>query len=415
MKEEGNNSIYIAINPERFLAGDIDVQALFGLGAFINLPNKGTEYFDNHKDGKQHCQLCPYSTHTYRYLKKHMARVHEHNVRCDQCDFQCGEKSYLDGHIRAVHSGEKLQCPACPKQFVWKTDLFQHKQALHSGLNMTCFVCKKSFQSKANLKRHLNTGKCRSKVPEDFTKEDFRKYVNNKKGTISKKSAEQYFCEYCNKSYRHEQDLKEHLVIHSDWRKFCDFCEETFDSLDLFKGHNCAHNETSQESIMADSTNNTKFIKDPLVCSYCGHETYDNKWLKIHISKEHETESLLKCEECEYKASESYILKKHVEKQHTHIEIICEFCSELFTSKKEYGKHRVTHSRVRTFKSMYKEDSNIKCDICKWASFTTYMALKRHKQTVHEGIRYSCTHCKKSYTQQSTLAAHIKLKHSSYL
>ena len=43
--------------------------------------------------------------------------------------------------------------------------------------------------------------------------------------------------------------------------------------------------------------------------------------------------------------------------------------------------------------------------------FTGPEILKRHKQTVHEGVRFQCTLCEKSFSQPNNLKLHIKKTH----
>ncbi|CAH0549710.1 unnamed protein product, partial [Brassicogethes aeneus] len=42
-------------------------------------------------------------------------------------------------------------------------------------------------------------------------------------------------------------------------------------------------------------------------------------------------------------------------------------------------------------------------------------SLKRHIKTRHEGIKYSCSHCSKSYTSKVNLNEHVRSKHGDPL
>ena len=44
-------------------------------------------------------------------------------------------------------------------------------------------------------------------------------------------------------------------------------------------------------------------------------------------------------------------------------------------------------------------------------TFAHTEGLKNHVRTIHEGIRYQCDYCEKSFTQQNNLKLHIKNTH----
>ena len=54
---------------------------------------------------------------------------------------------------------------------------------------------------------------------------------------------------------------------------------------------------------------------------------------------------------------------------------------------------------------------NHKCDLCGKA-FHVPSLLKRHIESVHEGIRHNCEFCDKSFCQLATLKVHMKTNHT---
>ena len=54
------------------------------------------------------------------------------------------------------------------------------------------------------------------------------------------------------------------------------------------------------------------------------------------------------------------------------------------------------------------------CDIC-GLLFTRSTSVARHKQSVHDKVRYQCPLCTQSFTQKSHLGMHIRNIHHDFL
>ena len=62
-----------------------------------------------------------------------------------------------------------------------------------------------------------------------------------------------------------------------------------------------------------------------------------------------------------------------------------------------------------------KNDNLYPCDQCEYIAIGNKQNLKRHKESIHEGIRYSCDLCGSAFTKPSALTRHRKLKHEGII
>ena len=95
----------------------------------------------------------------------------------------------------------------------------------------------------------------------------------------------------------------------------------------------------------------------------------------------------------------------------------CSQCTKSFTNQSNLLRH------------MKKDHDTFSCDICsqlfsKWAQLKKHNTqfchhcmkhigpqLKRHINSVHKDVRYSCDKCDKSFERQDTLQRHVKSEH----
>ena len=120
--------------------------------------------------------------------------------------------------------------------------------------------------------------------------------------------------------------------------------------------------------------------------------------------------SPLKCDYCEYKSPNRYYVLAHEIEKHKGTKQNCTECdfSNYFSSK--IRKHfKLVHLRIPRRKSARS------CDEC---DFKTEMvigwdSLKHHKESVHEGIVYTCKICPNyTTTNRETFRGHNDKRHS---
>uniref|UniRef100_A0A182WQS9 Transcription factor grauzone n=1 Tax=Anopheles minimus TaxID=112268 RepID=A0A182WQS9_9DIPT len=174
------------------------------------------------------CTVCGKSVNT-RYIKRHIAQVHESTRKCYMCDL-CGQdfsgSMALDRHIKQ-HQGidliEKMQCTYCGKQLRGKYNMQKHIQRMHlePGKVYRCAVC--GHES-----------------PNSIALEDHRKRVH---------TDAQHECEQCGKRFKRKINLTEHTAaLHTRKPLYeCAFCEATFNSKANYYNHRKMRHTTEWE------------------------------------------------------------------------------------------------------------------------------------------------------------------------
>ena len=88
------------------------------------------------------------------------------NQQCLQCDYKTTKKSYLKGHIKSVHEGQKFSCAHCGSTFTQKANLQTHIRSVHEGQKFSCTHCEYKVTWKILLQKHVKSvhGKVRSEL-----------------------------------------------------------------------------------------------------------------------------------------------------------------------------------------------------------------------------------------------------------
>ena len=109
------------------------------------------------------------------------------------------------------------------------------------------------------------------------------------------------------------------------------------------------------------------------------------------------------CSGCAYKSAKKVNLIAHINAVHDGTEFSCELeaCASKFTQKVHLQNHiRTDHEGQRRFR----------CTHCEYKA-ADQISLRRHIQSLHEGIRYQCTFCTSKFTQKSKVKSHIESVH----
>ncbi|XP_044727337.1 gastrula zinc finger protein XlCGF57.1-like [Chrysoperla carnea] len=201
-----------------------------------------------HLSPKLHCRRCDKSFQDKRELKCHNKEKHamEMYVACHICGKSITKKS-LNNHLATHEERDKRTCIVCSKTFIREDTLARHIKLIHEDKirerNFLCNICGHASRFAADLRKHLRTH-----------------------------STERPFaCKHCDKTYRSEDNLKEHIsCAHLDERKFqCRFCPQAFNHKKTLVHHERRH--TGEK---------------PHKCEVCGKRFIQKIALQIH-SKTH--------------------------------------------------------------------------------------------------------------------------------
>ena len=128
-----------------------------------------------------------------------------------------------------------------------------------------------------------------------------------------------------------------------------------------------------------------------------------DKQPKVNAGCQTDDADLLFCEECEFPAETLFELGEHVGEFHTGLRIPCNFCDDIYTSKKDLEKHEIeVHNQLSEYKCKHTqkvEDSKaqeavFKCKFC-GENYKSKKELMKHNKDKHEENLKPCWNFKK--------------------
>merc|ERR1712218_29233 len=96
-------------------------------------------------------------------LFSHKSSIHKdkhaciHTYICDQCDYQCKDKTVLKRHIQTKHEGLRYDCKQCDFKAMCTSHLSKHIKAEHQGIRYECKDCDYDAKQLGDLKYHIQS------------------------------------------------------------------------------------------------------------------------------------------------------------------------------------------------------------------------------------------------------------------
>ncbi|XP_066254732.1 zinc finger protein OZF-like isoform X42 [Euwallacea similis] len=284
---------------------------------------------------------------------------------CDYCSQYFEKYRQLAYHLRTKHkSQDDFACPTCAKTFKTRSRLSRHcEQCLGPSTKGTfqCHTCDKVLCSKQALVTH--------------TKRHSRVYDIK--------------CQFCGKGFFSNSSLRLHVNSrHTGKSRFvCDICSRSCYDKTALKNHMEKHEPGYK-------------LRSKVKCPQCEQEFLDKKYLKIHLSKKHGTDSKFICDLCGKELYSKSGLKDHMNIHQGLKPHKCELCGEGFANSTTLRLHCRRHTGERPYK----------CTMCDKA-FTQSHTLKVHVRK-HTGEKpYSCNICDRGFVSSSILRSHMKGTH----
>ncbi|XP_074084432.1 PR domain zinc finger protein 5 isoform X3 [Macrotis lagotis] len=293
--------------------------------------------------------------HVLHCVEKTSAGDSLKTFRCSVCNTSLNSESSLEQHREACRGDPQFICKAegCGKRFRSKDALKKHKENIHAGnarKRLMCTVCSKKCSSSSILQEHR-------KVHEIFE------------------------CQECNKKFITPNQLKRHMITHSEKRPYnCEVCNKSFKRIDQVAAHKIIHSEDK-----------------PYKCKLCGKGFAHRNVYKNH-KKTHSEERPFQCEECKALFRTPFSLQRHLLIHNSERTFKCDQCDATFKRKDTLNVHiQVVHDGHKKYK----------CDLCDKA-FVTPSVLKSHKKT-HTGEKEKiCPYCGQKFASNGTLRVHIR-------
>ncbi|KAK6982172.1 hypothetical protein BgiMline_017540 [Biomphalaria glabrata] len=131
----------------------------------------------------------------------------------------------------------------------------------------------------------------------------------------------------------------------------------------------------------------------------------DLKWTKPHTKRNshHAKGEMLLCEFCSEHFSFRKDLHYHMETQHKDCTLKCPLCKKKFSWKKRgkfYERHLNSHFGVKVFKH--------KCEVC-GKTFLENSKLRAHMSLHNNDLLHRCSVCQKGYANKSSLVRHERM------
>lgn len=152
--------------------------------------------------------------------------------RCRICEQVFPNKDDLKKH-KDTHPPRVWNCTYCSKTFSNKCSREQHER-IHTNVKpFICEYCGKSFRVNQMLRNHLYT---HDVLEKKFDCKLCNKRFSSKSGwnahQISHSNEAKFLCDLCGKSFRHEGNLRLHKRNHQDpqslYKHTCDVCGKTY-------------------------------------------------------------------------------------------------------------------------------------------------------------------------------------------
>uniref|UniRef100_A0A452R274 PR/SET domain 5 n=1 Tax=Ursus americanus TaxID=9643 RepID=A0A452R274_URSAM len=188
-------------------------------------------------------------------------------------------------------------------------------------------------------------------------------------------------CQECMKKFISANQLKRHMITHSEKRPYnCEICNKSFKRLDQVGAHKVIHSEDK-----------------PYKCKLCGKGFAHRNVYKNH-KKTHSEERPFQCEECKALFRTPFSLQRHLLIHNSERTFKCHHCDATFKRKDTLNVHvQVVHERHKKYR----------CELCNKA-FVTPSVLRSHKKT-HTGEKEKiCPYCGQKFASSGTLRVHIR-------
>jgi len=229
-------------------------------------------------------------------------------------------------------------------------------------------------------------------------------------------SKPEFRCEVCQKVFKQNRILKEHMDIHAEPKFICnlDGCDKKFHSKSNYNAHiDVIHlkNKTESCDVCGKMFYNKTLLRkhkashgsNQFECPHCDYVAKCKKTINSHIKAIHYEDTAV-CPICHKTVSNQNILKSHINRVHNGQKMFgCRKCSMKFFSKYDLLQHEKTHEPADG-------DESLRCSICS-VVFKNMKNLKNHLDYVHRNPepKHVCYQCGKGFKKTYHLNRHLEM------
>lgn len=423
------------------------------------------------------CDLCDKTYTRMEKLRIHKSNVHNvHHMECQNCQAHFNTKRDLNAHIKSEHNESvsknvsdyhrRYNCNYCAMSFSFEGKLKRHllshlesksgedstNDGMESGSRLyDCNFCDKSFSRISIRDQHMED------CHEDSFPCEHCDPVEHFSTRADLKSHEvilhNFKCPRCERTYKSEKIMKQHLRTHDKHINNCPYCVLTFPTKALLKEHRqkvhhkshrcpCCHEIFDRNDVLND---HVVAVHEKVTCFYCQAEFPTLKGLKLHemMHKDAEEEEagpsgadnknsidnqamIMKlpfpCTSCEASYNSQKKLENHIADKHDERGYNCDQCPKVFESKSKLRQHSYKHklklcgicgvyisTSLNTHMRRHENDKPFKCLVegC-GKQFPRNSDLMCHTKT-HTGDKpFACDVCGMRFSRKNKVTVHMR-------
>ncbi|XP_029039600.2 zinc finger protein 26-like [Osmia bicornis bicornis] len=340
----------------------------------------------------------------------------DNNVRSDRVGSMDGNygRGKRDTSQKKHNNKKELECVSCNKKCCSKQSLAKHMEQ-HVKDERVVKLEKQKQPTEKKGQRNCASDDVDGEKKDDDYDSDFESGLDW--------PMDNHECAKCKKRYSTKKSLLRHQLLHEEPNFECDICNVKFYRKDKLKAHYDKCSEKNPDQVRK--------------CNICGDSFENNEILREHRSK-HVTEGILteedlrdieprpeekkpgekigrkrrtdivglECTECNKQYTSRKGLLRHIQ-VHEGKKYLCDICPKKFYRREHLKIHVAKHNMIKPYK----------CTRCtkrfiKEEQLTNHLSkhdrtFKKNKET-DSSKRFLCEICSKSFTQSTTLIAHLR-------
>nr|XP_009859292.1 zinc finger protein 420 [Ciona intestinalis]XP_018668474.1 zinc finger protein 420 [Ciona intestinalis] len=325
------------------------------------------------------------------------AELHARPYKCSACPESFLAPHHLQDHMKAVHLHNENQnssvvftCSDCQACFMNGGQLNYHIYMAHTvqgprAIHHKCLECGKNFMKSSLLSSHMrNVHGVNAMAVQSNTSVSVPTTVQNTD------AAKPFACVECDKSFKTNPYLKQHvLAVHNKPNK-CEQCGKGFGRRSDLNRH--------LRSVHMRERNHS--------CSKCGWTFAEAGNLKHHIQAVHTKEKNFQCLICSKQFSISSYLKTHMIRVHG----VDESTKNAVQTALAIQNHNHFNLQQPTSTVVVPVAQVNRCFEC-GQMFENAAMLQHHVMSTHPQP-FWCTVCGEGFSQASQLQSHLQVRHS---
>ncbi|KAG7154111.1 uncharacterized protein LOC121856675 [Homarus americanus] len=243
-------------------------------------------------------------------------RQGEMGLRCRLCNKDVGNKYFLRAHMMTEHGilgheevsappSEAAQTPKTPREPTPKVSVSPPPTPLSGENQAFCNICKKDFFSRYILQQHMLSahGVFTPPAPPTSFMERIRAEVESREERKPQSTSRSY-CEICNKELCNKYFMKTHMLkMHGinvengvSGGVTCDLCNKELCSKYFLR----VHKQNTHGMVEEGRESDEGIVKSEIEsCPLCSRRFKNRKWLKTHLTSDHDDEGKEKWQEVE--------------------------------------------------------------------------------------------------------------------